>query len=145
MTDTNVQQKNGIERCGHLLFGLRCCEELECCWCFAGGIVAHTTADNRSSCSNKDDDLESAPVYSLRTEYDQELRRVTMTEQSKIAATASPASMKKENGFVAMSFVVLSSLFDWGIRPVVGAVCLWSHIIGGQRPLSALRFWSGLN
>lgn len=68
MTDTNVQQKNGIERCGHLLFDLWCCEELECCGCFAGGILVHTIAAQCPNCSGKDGDLESASVYSLRAE-----------------------------------------------------------------------------
>lgn len=80
MTDTNVQQKNGIERCGHLLFDLWCSEEAGGHWYFAGCILLHVIVANCSSFSDKNGNLESAPVCSLRAEYDQWLRRVAMGE-----------------------------------------------------------------
>jgi len=59
---------------------------------FAGGIPVHNIVANCSSCSDKDGDLESAPVYSLRAEYNQELQNAPITEQSNIAAMASLVS-----------------------------------------------------
>lgn len=143
MTDMTVQQKKGIEWCGHLLLELGSCEEPQCSGCFAGGILVHAIAAECFNCSDKDGDLESASVYTLRAEYDQELPSVAMMEQSKIAPMVSQGSHRERrrrahcNGFEGTA--TSSSIRERGLFFTFNA--LQKQFVNAVTLLSVMRFW----